>query len=120
MDNYYNSGKLDLGLEKSKPHVMVKITGYLPDAIATQTIIKKSTGKITVMAFDAGKGLAEATSPFDTFVQVIEGKVEIVIDKVPQSVNTGECIVIPAHSSNFIKSPGRFKIVMTTIKSGYE
>lgn len=120
MDNNYNTGKLDPGLEKSKAHAMVKIAGYLPGVIVTKTIVKKSTGNITVMAFDAGKGLAEATSPFDTFIQVIEGKAEIVIDKTSQLVNTGECIVIPAHSPNFINSPGRSKIVMTTIKSGYE
>jgi hypothetical protein len=33
------------------------------------------------MSFDTGEGLTEKTSPFDTFVQIIEGKAEIVIDK---------------------------------------
>jgi hypothetical protein len=29
-------------------------------------------------------------------------------------------IIIPAHASNFIKPNGRFKMISTVIKSGYE
>jgi len=72
------------------------------------------------MSFDAGKGLGEVTSPFDTFVQVIEGKAEIIIDKEHHWVDTGVGIIIPAHAPNSIKPNGQFKIMLTTIKSGYE
>ncbi|MEO8963034.1 MAG: hypothetical protein ABI325_14200 [Ginsengibacter sp.] len=52
------------------------------------------------MSFDTGGGLSEKTSPFDTFVQIIEGKANIVIKKVSKLLRTGQGIVIPAHSSN--------------------
>jgi hypothetical protein len=29
-------------------------------------------------------------------------------------------IVIPAHAANYIKPNGRFKMILTLIKSGYE
>jgi quercetin dioxygenase-like cupin family protein len=64
--------------------------------------------------------LIEKTSPFDTFVQIIEGKAEIVIDKLPHLLQSGEGIIVPAHESNFIKPNGRFKMISTVIKSGYE
>jgi len=64
--------------------------------------------------------LIEKTSPFDTFVQIIEGQAEIVIDKLPHFLQSGEGIIIPAHASNFIKPNGRFKMISTVIKSGYE
>jgi hypothetical protein len=53
--------------------------------VVIKTIIKKSTGNISMMSFDSGEGLTEKTSPFDTF-----------------AIN------------------GRFKMILTTIKSGYE
>ena len=107
-------------LEKSKAHIIVEIIEYMANSVVIKTIIKKSTGNISVMSFDSGEGLTEKTSPFDTFAQIIEGKAEIVIDKIPHVLESGQGIIIPAHSPNFIKPNGRFKMILTIIKSGYE
>jgi quercetin dioxygenase-like cupin family protein len=107
-------------LEKSKAHIIVEIIEYMANSVVMKTIIKKSSGNISVMSFDSGEGLTEKTSPFDTFVQIIEGKAEIVIDNSPHLLNSGQGIIIPAHSLNFIKPNGRFKMISTIIKSGYE
>jgi hypothetical protein len=61
-------------LEKSKSHIIVEIIEYIPNSVVIKTIIKKSTGNISIMSFDAGEGLTEKISPFDTFAQIIEGK----------------------------------------------
>jgi quercetin dioxygenase-like cupin family protein len=110
----------DNELEKSKSHIIVEIIEYMANSVVIKTIFKKSTGNVSIMSFDSGEGLTEKTSPFDTFVQIVEGKAEIVIDKVSNLLETGMGIVIPAHSSNFIKPNGRFKMISTVIKSGYE
>jgi len=107
-------------LEKSKAHIVVEIIEYMTNSVVIKTIIKKSTGNISVMSFDSGEGLTEKTSPFDTFVQILEGKAEIVIDKESNLLESGQGIIIPAHSPNFIKPNGRFKMISTIIKSGYE
>ena len=107
-------------LEKSKAHIIVEIIEYMTNSVVIKTIIKKSTGNISVMSFDSGEGLTEKTSPFDTFVQILEGKAEIVIDKVTTLLESGQGVIIPAHASNFIKPNGRFKMISTIIKSGYE
>jgi quercetin dioxygenase-like cupin family protein len=107
-------------LEKSKAHIIVEIIEYMTNSVVIKTIIKKSTGNISVMSFDSGEGLTEKTSPFDTFVQILEGKAEIVIDKQSNLLESGQGIIIPAHSPNFIKPNGRFKMISTIIKSGYE
>src|ERR1043165_3427727 len=104
-------------LEKSKAHIIVEIIEYMTNSVVIKTIIRKSTGTISVMSFDSGEGLTEKTSPFDTFVQIIEGKAEIVIDKITHLLESGQGIVIPAHLPNFIKSNGRFKMISTIIKS---
>ena len=107
-------------LEKSKAHIIVEIIEYMTNSVVIKTIIKKSTGNISVMSFDSGEGLTEKTSPFDTFVQILEGKAEIVIDKETNLLESGQGIIIPAHSPNFIKPNGRFKMISTIIKSGYD
>jgi quercetin dioxygenase-like cupin family protein len=107
-------------LDKSKSHIVVEIIEYVPHSVVSKSILKKTTGNISVMSFDNGEGLSEKTSPFDTFVQIIEGKANIVIDKVSHLLQTGMGIIIPAHSTNSIKPNGKFKMINTLIKSGYE
>ena len=107
-------------IEKSKTHITVEIIEYVPNSVVIKTIIKKSTGNVSVMSFDVGEGLIEKTTPFDTFAQIIDGKAEIVISGVSHMLLTGQSIVIPAHAANFVKPNGRFKMILTVIKSGYE
>lgn len=107
-------------LEKSKSHIIVEIIEYVPNSVVIKTIIRKSTGNISIMSFDSGEGLTEKTSPFDTFAQIIEGRAEIVIDQVSNLLESGQGIIIPAHAPNFIKPNGRFKMILTIIKSGSE
>lgn len=107
-------------LEKSASHIIVEIIEYVSNAVVSKTIIKKSTGNISVMSFDSGEGLTEKTSPFDTFAQIIEGKADMVIEGKSHLLESGMGIIIPAHASNFIRPNGRFKMILTIIKSGYE
>jgi quercetin dioxygenase-like cupin family protein len=107
-------------LEKSKMHILIEIIEYVPNSVVTRTIIRKTTGNVSVVAIDTGEALSETTSPFDTFLQIIEGTAEVVIDKKSNILKTGEGIIIPAHISNNIKAKERFKMISTIIKSGYE
>ncbi|MBN1986782.1 MAG: cupin domain-containing protein [Prolixibacteraceae bacterium] len=107
-------------IEKSKIHILIEIIEYVPNSVVSKTIIRKTTGNISVVAIDTGEALAEKISPFDTFVQIIEGTAEVIIDNQPNMLHTGEGIIIPAHTSNIVKANGRFKMIVTVIKSGYE
>jgi len=107
-------------IEKSKTFILIELIEYVPNSAVSKTIIRKITGNISVVAFDSGVALAEKISPFDLFIQVIEGVAEIIIDKKTTTLQTGQAIVIPAHTSNMIKANSRFKMISTIIKSGYE
>lgn len=107
-------------LEKAKAFIIVEILEYVPNAVLIKTIIRKTTGNVTAVSFDSGEAITEKTSPFDTFIQIIEGKAEILIDGQSSVLETGQSIIIPAHSRNTIKANERFKMISTIIKSGYE
>jgi len=108
------------GIDKSKGHILIEIIEYVPNSVVTKTIIKKTTGNISVVAIDTGEVLAEKISPFDTFIQIIEGKAEVIIDGKSNMINIGQAIIIPAHTSNSVRANERFKMISTIIKSGYE
>jgi quercetin dioxygenase-like cupin family protein len=107
-------------IEKSTTHILIEIIEYVPNSVVSKTIIRKTTGNISVVAMDTGEALAEKISPFDTFIQVIDGAAEVIIDEKPNILQTGQAIIIPAHTSNNIRANKRFKMISTVIKSGYE
>jgi len=107
-------------MEKSKVHIIVEIIEYMPNAVVSKTIIKKTTGNVTVTSFDVGEELAEKISPFDTYIQVIDGAAEVIIDEKKYLLRLGNGIVIPAHTSHCINANEQFKMISTVIKSGYE
>jgi len=115
-----NSPKIYSELEKSVPHIIVEIIEYVPNSVLSRTIIKKTTGNITAMAFDMGEELTERILPFDSFVQVIDGSAEILIDKKSTTLQLGEGLIIPAHALSMLKANQRFKIILSVIKSGYD
>ncbi len=106
--------------EKGKTFIIVEIIEYVPNSVVIKTIIKKTTGNVTVSSFDSGEALTEKISPFDTFMQVIDGKAEVVINHESFMLDTGQSIIIPAHCRNIIKANVRFKMIATVIKSGYD
>ena len=107
-------------VEKSKAHIVVEIIEYVADSVVVKTILRKTTGSVSAVSIDSGEALADKIIPFDKFVQIIDGKAEIVINGKSNFLNTGQSIIIPAHSSNTVKANERFKMISTIIKSGYE
>jgi quercetin dioxygenase-like cupin family protein len=107
-------------IEKSMTHILIDILAYVPNSTISKTIISKTTGTISVFAIDTGEIQAEKVSPFDTFIQIIEGTAEVIIEDKFNTLQAGQGIIIPAHASHIIKANERFKMISTIIKSGYE
>lgn len=107
-------------LEKAKSHIIIEHIEYVPNSVVSKTIIKKTTGNITVSSFDEGEELATKTSPFDNYIQIIDGVAEVVINDKPYQLKLGEGIIIPAHALHCFTANEQFKMISTVIKSGYE
>lgn len=115
-----NHQKDNAELVKSTPHIIVEILEYVPNSVVMKTIIKKTTGNVTVSSLDAGEELSEKTLPFDTFIQIIDGTAEVIINTKKYKLRLGEGIIIPAHASHCFNANEQFKMLSTIIKSGYE
>ena len=115
-----NRNKDNADLEKSISHIIVEIIEYVPNAVVSKTIIKESTGNITAMSFAEGKELGLKTTPFDTFIQIIDGSAELIIDEKKHHLQLRTGIIIPAHSQHCFNANEQFKMISTVIKSGYE
>ncbi len=90
---------------------------YQEGAVVSKEIIRKSTGTVTIFAFDKGEGLSEHTAPFDAMVQVVDGKAEIVISGNKNVLEKGDMIIMPASEPHSLLALERFKMILTMIRS---
>lgn len=107
-------------IEKSKVHIIVEILEYVPNTIVSKTIIKKTTGNVTVTSFANGEELAEKTVPFDIYIQIIDGTAEVIINKIKHKLKSGKGIIIPANALHCFNANEQFKMISTVIKSTYD
>ena len=107
----------EMELEKSKAHIIVEILEYVPHAVLNKTIIRKTNGNISITAMDAGEELEEKKSPFDMFIQIIDGAAQVVIRDRKYKLRLGEGIIIPANASHCFNAKEQFKMISTIIKN---
>jgi len=113
---YMNHIKNSAELEKGKAHIIVEIIEYIPNAVVSKTIIKKTSGNVTVSSFDAGEELCEKISPTDVYIQIIDGTAEVTIDKKEFKLRLGEGIIIPANVPHCFNATVQFKMIATVIR----
>lgn len=93
------------------------LLSYQQGAVVSSTIVKKSTGNITLFAFDESQSLSEHTSPFDALVYIIDGESEIIISGQSYYLKEGDLIVMPANEPHAVKATKQFKMMLVMIKS---
>ena len=90
---------------------------YQIGSVVSREILKKASGGITLFAFDEGEGLSEHTAPFDATLHMLEGEAEIKLSGKSNNLKTGEMIIMPAGEPHSVKALGKFKMLLTMIKS---
>ena len=93
------------------------LVNYQDGAVVSRTLISRSTGTVTLFAFDEGQGLSEHTAPFDALAHVLEGQAEIVVSGKPLRTTAGEAVLMPANQPHSLKALTRFKMLLTMIRS---
>lgn len=95
---------------------LVTDIAYSKDAVVSKTIIKKTTGTVTLFAFDAGQGLSPHVAPFDALVQILDGECSFSIEETKHQMGPGDCIILPADKTHAVEALKPFKMLLTMIK----
>lgn len=96
---------------------VVELAGYQEGSVVSRILVRRSTGNVTLFAFDEGQELSEHTAPFDALVHVLEGNAEIVIAGKPFQLGAGEVILMPANRPHALRAISRFKMLLIMIRS---
>lgn len=96
---------------------MEELISYQEGSVVSRTLINKSTGTVTLFAFDKEQALSEHTAPYDAMVYLIDGQADITISGISYNVHEGETILMPANKPHALKAVSKFKMLLIMIKS---
>jgi quercetin dioxygenase-like cupin family protein len=97
--------------------VLAHLVNYQEGAIVSRVLVSREAGTVTLFAFDEGQALSEHTAPFDALVQMVEGEMEISMDRTPLTAKTGDLVLMPAHRPHALTATTRSKMLLTMIRS---
>src|SRR6266542_4292023 len=103
-------------LPPAQPVVLERELAYVPGSIVSRTIAKSRGGSLTLFAFDAGQELSEHTAPFDAFVQVLDGAVELTIGGEKIVARRGETVRMPAGIPHAVRAIEPFKMLLSMVR----
>jgi len=89
---------------------------YARGAVVSKTLAKSAAGTLTLFAFDDGEGLSEHSAPFDAYVTVLDGAVDLRIGGETVPAVAGQTVLMPANVPHGLTARGRFKMLLTMIR----
>jgi quercetin dioxygenase-like cupin family protein len=93
---------------------------YQERSVISRVLLKNAGGTITLFAFDAGEGLSEHKTPYDAFLNVVEGSARIRIADTEHFLAAADSILLPANVPHAVDAVTKFKMLLVMIKAPKE
>jgi quercetin dioxygenase-like cupin family protein len=104
------------GIPAAEALELAGLVEYAEGAIVSRTIKKSEKGTLTVFAFDAGEELSTHSAPFDAFVQILDGDVEITVGDKKVMPGVGDIVKMPADIPHALRAVTQFKMLLIMIR----
>ncbi len=109
--------KAAAGILPGQPFALQDLVTCAPGAIVSRVLTKNDHCNLTLFAFDAGQGLTEHTSPFDAYVVLLDGSMEITVGGKAAQPAAGETIFMPATVPHALHAPVPAKMLLVMVRS---
>jgi quercetin dioxygenase-like cupin family protein len=103
-------------LSPAEPVTLRKLLPYAEGSIVSRTLVKNKAGTITLFSFDGGQGLSEHSAPFDAFVEVLDGEVELTIGGKAVHTLAGQTVLMPANVPHAVHAGRRAKLLLVMLR----
>lgn len=104
------------GMQAGEVSNLKELVDYGEASVVSRILIKDKAGSVTLFAFDTGQELSEHTSPYNAFIQVIDGVGEFIIDGESSRVREGQVILLPANIPHAVNAESPFKMMLVMIR----
>ncbi|KGI60545.1 cupin domain protein [Prevotella sp. DNF00663] len=103
-------------VEKGKVFIVGDLIAYTEGGVVSKELIHNDMGSITLFSFDEGQGLSEHIAPYDAFIQVIEGEMELTVEDSLHIIKKGDSFIIPCGARHAVHAAKPFKMLLTMIR----
>ena len=103
-------------MEFNKVINLEDLVPYGEKTINSMMISLKNSLNSAVFAFDKEEMLSEHSAPADALVYVLDGELEIFINKIAHKVKKGEMILMPANIPHALKALEKAKMLLIIVK----
>jgi quercetin dioxygenase-like cupin family protein len=104
------------GIPPATAVLLADLVDYAPGAVVSRTIKKSREGTLTVFAFDEGEELSTHSAPFDAWVQILDGEVEITVGEAIVRPPAGTTVLMPADIPHALHALTPFKMLLIMIR----
>jgi len=105
--------EMDLELQARS---LADLVEYQAESVVSRALLTKSTGSVTLFAFDKDQSLSEHTTPYDALVLAVDGELEITIAGDPRRLARGDLLLMPANKPHAVHATARSKMVLIMIR----
>jgi quercetin dioxygenase-like cupin family protein len=91
------------------------LTEYQPGSVVSRTLLRKSTGSITLFAFDKDQNLSEHTAPYDALVYAVDGVLEITLAGDRRRLARGDVLLMPANKPHAVYAISKSKMLLMMV-----
>jgi quercetin dioxygenase-like cupin family protein len=103
-------------LASSEAFSLASLITPTEQGIASRVLGKSAGGNLTLFAFDPGQGLTEHTSPFDAFVLVVSGSLDLTIGGSVVRATPGSIVRMPAGVAHAVEAPERAQMLLIMLR----
>ncbi len=96
---------------------LADLIGYQDGAVVSMTLVKESSGSVTLFAFDEDQGLSEHSAPYDAMVHILDGEAEITVGGEARTLRNGGMQILPANIPHAVKAHQPFKMMLVMIRA---
>lgn len=106
-------------LIKNVPHGetfdLARTIEVVPGQVTSLTLSQTPGAKVTLLAMDAGEGLATHAAGGDALVVALEGEVDIALSGTVHHVCAGQALVMPKGEPHGLKATTPFKMLLVVV-----
>lgn len=105
---------------KGRVYRLEDVSPHSPHASTAKNILNKKTGVLSFLSMDTDQLIDTPFSPFDIYIHVIAGRIEVTSKGISLFLNGGEFVILPGHTRSISRALLPSQLLQLTIKSGEE
>lgn len=102
-------------LPTQRPQQLAQLIQIQPGRVVSMAMSKQAHCQMTLLAFGDGESISEEHYWGDTLYYILEGVLHVSTGENSLTLQTGDCLAVPAHTAHAVATPDGCKLLQITL-----